>query len=290
MSQELVITVRGGYNGGAVINMTLDNTQVFTSTAPDTYNQNYNNRSGSFQTQAGEVSVTIIPPPTSTSALTIMLSGAVTDSLSIMPAGQNTSYGYNYSTSYEIGGEPPLPPDFFDTGLGWGAMGNWLSSSGPVKIGSLGHFEWPNTDYVLPIPRTAPGAADVYASGTLVFRYHNTNNGYDYSIYAGATTINGFCYYGVLGGAPFIGFVSPDVDAELHTAVYNETLQEIAAGNYLIANDSAGKYNGVTWYYDSNGIVYRNVDSGYTMYLYMRFCEMEGHSKNLLDTDHYFQR
>lgn len=105
MAQNLITTVAGGYNGGAVISVTLDNTQVFTSRALDTYNLNYNNLSGSFQCIDGTVNITVTPPPNSTSALTITYSGAVSKTLSIRPAGQNTSYGYNYSNTIVIGGD-----------------------------------------------------------------------------------------------------------------------------------------------------------------------------------------
>ena len=111
MSETLLTTVTGGYNGGAVISIKLDNTEVFTATAPDTYNQNYNNTSGSFTSvEVGEINISITPPPTTTSALTIVFSGGISRTLSVTPNGVNTSYGYNFSDSYTIGTPVPPPP------------------------------------------------------------------------------------------------------------------------------------------------------------------------------------
>lgn len=256
MAQELIVSVTGGYNGGATISMTLDGSPVFTSTAPDTYNQNYNNRSGTFQTQAGEVAVSITPPPTSSSALTIILAGAVTDSLSIMPNGSNTSYGYSYSTSYEIGGEPPLPPGFYDTGLGWGAMSDWLLESGNLKLGELGKYKWPNADYALPVPRTGSGAADIYANGMLVATYTSTMDGHNKEVYMGADNINTFLYSNTTSGSHnFISAVSPEPGGKVFSAIKDLDTGTVTADRTLITQSLVGIYDGVNWYYDEFGFV-----------------------------------
>lgn len=111
MSESLLTTVTGGYNGGAVISIKLDNTEVFTATASDTYNQNYNTTSGSFTSQeVGTIDIAVTPPPTQSSALTIAFSGGISHTLSVMPNGANTSYGYNFSDTYTIGTPTPPPP------------------------------------------------------------------------------------------------------------------------------------------------------------------------------------
>ena len=186
MAQELVVSVTGGYNGGAVINMTLDNVQVFTSTASDTYNQNYDNLSGSFMTEAGSIDVTVTPPPTSSSVLTITLEGALSEVLQISPAGQNTSYGYNYSEQFEIIYVPPVPPEWYDTGLGWGANDNYLIYTAGASIATvspLQHWTIPGFE-TQEIPVTAQTSADIIGSGLLVMEF--VSNNAPYKIYVGA--------------------------------------------------------------------------------------------------------
>ena len=104
MPQILVTTVSGGYNGGAVIEMQLNGSVVFTATGDSPYNLNYDVTTGSFNTESGSVSVNVTPPPDSSGVLIIALSGAVSKTMSINHLGSNTSYGYNFRDSTIIGG------------------------------------------------------------------------------------------------------------------------------------------------------------------------------------------
>lgn len=97
-SVTVVTSVTGGYNGGAVISIAIDGTTVFTATAPDTYNQNYNKTSETVDVDGENVDILITPPATTTSKLGISISSSV-DALNyqVSPDGQNTSYGYSFS-------------------------------------------------------------------------------------------------------------------------------------------------------------------------------------------------
>ena len=92
----LTLSVSGGYNGGAVITVVADNTTVFTSTAPDTYNLNYDVTTGSFSYKSANVDILVTPPANSTSTLGITFSGGVSKHYDIFYKGQNTSYGYDF--------------------------------------------------------------------------------------------------------------------------------------------------------------------------------------------------
>lgn len=100
ITHYLRITVTGGYNGGATINIYYDNIPVFTTTGNSPYNLAYNPANGSFLDAGGNtVNITVNPPATNTSALTINLTGGIIyTSSNIMPNGSNTSYGYNYDS------------------------------------------------------------------------------------------------------------------------------------------------------------------------------------------------
>lgn len=102
----LTLTVSGGYNGGATIRVINNTDIVFTATAPDTYNLNYNVTSGTFVYDGNNVNINITPPATSTSALGIAFTGGITDNYSVMPAGNNTSWGYNFSAVVD---DTPIP-------------------------------------------------------------------------------------------------------------------------------------------------------------------------------------
>ena len=97
-SVTVATSVTGGYNGGAVISIAIDGTTVFTATAPDTYNQNYNKTSATVDVDGENVDILITPPATSTSKLGISISSSV-DALNfqVSPNGANTSYGYSFS-------------------------------------------------------------------------------------------------------------------------------------------------------------------------------------------------
>ena len=94
----VVTSVTGGYNGGAVITIVVDGVTIFTATAPDTYNQNYDKTSDTVDFSGDIIAIEITPPPTSTSKLGIDISSS-TDRLNfqVSPDGENTSYGYSFS-------------------------------------------------------------------------------------------------------------------------------------------------------------------------------------------------
>lgn len=100
----VVVAVTGGYNGGAVIAVSIDGTQVFTATASDTYNRNYNATHGEAVIGSDTVSIDVTPPPSTTGTLTITLTSTVDSKASeFRPQGTNTSYGYgNSSDSYTL--------------------------------------------------------------------------------------------------------------------------------------------------------------------------------------------
>jgi hypothetical protein len=106
-SIAVVLTVKGGYNGGAVIAVSLDGTQAFTATASDTYNRNYNQTHAEVSTDNGTVTIDVTPPPSNTGKLTVVVETA-NDSVTreISAEGSNTSYGYgSYSDSFSLIGE-----------------------------------------------------------------------------------------------------------------------------------------------------------------------------------------
>ena len=109
MAQTLITTVSGGYNGGAVIEMQLNGSVVFTATGDSPYNLHYNTTTGSFNTESGSVSVNVTPPPDSSGILVIALSGAVSKTMNVNHLGNNTSYGYNFRDATIIGGGGDLP-------------------------------------------------------------------------------------------------------------------------------------------------------------------------------------
>jgi hypothetical protein len=106
MGLSTTVTVTGGYNGGAVVAVMIENTQVFTATASDTYNLNYNVTQADVSTDIGTVSILITPPSSNTGELYVTVTGP-NNIITCNPPkqGANTSYGYgNYSnTDYLIG-------------------------------------------------------------------------------------------------------------------------------------------------------------------------------------------
>lgn len=106
MGQNINVSVTGGYNGGAVINITLDGNNVFTSTGNSPYNLVYSVTTGSFNSEVGNINVLVTPPPNNQGVLYIDLSDNVSIHCAVNHLGANTSYGYNYSATYPIGEQP----------------------------------------------------------------------------------------------------------------------------------------------------------------------------------------
>ena len=101
---DVVVKVTGGYNGGAVIDISFDGTSVFTATASDTYNRSYDTTHADVDVSGETITIDVTPPPSNTGKLTIAVaSGQDSKTLEISAAGQNTSYGYgNYSESFQL--------------------------------------------------------------------------------------------------------------------------------------------------------------------------------------------
>ena len=115
ITRELETTVTGGYNGGALISISLDDVLVFSAVGNSPYNLDYNIKQGTFTINKGVVYINIIPPANSTSTLTIQYSGAYENILIVNYTGNNTSYGYNFANTSTIDDiepepEPPEPP------------------------------------------------------------------------------------------------------------------------------------------------------------------------------------
>lgn len=116
ITHTLRTTVTGGYNGGALINIFLDDVLIFTATGSSPYNLDYNVKEGEFSINKGNVFINVTPPVNSTSLLYIEYSGVYENSLSINHVGNNTSYGYNFEDTSIIDDidpepEPPDPPE-----------------------------------------------------------------------------------------------------------------------------------------------------------------------------------
>lgn len=96
-----VVTVVGGYNGGAVIKVTANGDQIFTATASDVYNLNYDQTYAEVQTSIGTVTIQVTPPSSQSGELYITVTGPENSFTSNPPKqGANTSYGYgDYSNS-----------------------------------------------------------------------------------------------------------------------------------------------------------------------------------------------
>lgn len=114
ISKLVHTTVSGGYNGGAVITITIDEDVVFTATAYDTYNRNYDKTHEVIYITTFPVIIDITPPATNTGALGISIKGNNTIEYSVMPSGVNTSYGYNFSAEDTLtvgGNDVPIIPE-----------------------------------------------------------------------------------------------------------------------------------------------------------------------------------
>lgn len=96
ITQVVNISVTGGYNGGAVLSVKLDNDEVFRAVGDSPYNLVYTPNQGSFETIKGTVNISYTIS-NSNSPLLITLSGNMELTLSVNPNGSNSSYGYSYT-------------------------------------------------------------------------------------------------------------------------------------------------------------------------------------------------
>ena len=103
---RVLVTTTGGYNGGAVIAVEIDGTQVFTATGNSPYNLVYDNTQADVTTEIGTVHIEVTPPTTSSGELYIIVTGPANSVTSNPPKqGPNSSYGYgNYSNSFSLDG------------------------------------------------------------------------------------------------------------------------------------------------------------------------------------------
>lgn len=92
------LSVTGGYNGNALLQLLKDGVAIFTSHGGVPYNMSYNPISG----EADGISILITPPATSTSMLYVTLTGLINDYVEIDHLGNNTSWGYDFSKDYII--------------------------------------------------------------------------------------------------------------------------------------------------------------------------------------------
>ena len=97
---DVNVTVSGGYNGGAVISIKFNDSEVFSATGDSPYNLSYNNTSATISTDLGNADILVIPPSSSTGKLNISININNGEfeytSGDISPEGANTSYGYNF--------------------------------------------------------------------------------------------------------------------------------------------------------------------------------------------------
>lgn len=96
ITQVVNISVNGGYNGGAVLSVKLDGIEAFRAVGDSPYNLVYTPNQGSFNTIKGLVNISY-SISNSSSPLIITLSGSMSLTLSVNPAGSNSSYGYNFT-------------------------------------------------------------------------------------------------------------------------------------------------------------------------------------------------
>lgn len=102
-TQTLVTSVYGG--GGsttATIQVTLDAVPIFTSTSTDAFHLDFAPDHTSVDTIGGTLYITVFPPESVTSMLTIVFTGALEKTLAVRYIGETTASGYNYSDTSTI--------------------------------------------------------------------------------------------------------------------------------------------------------------------------------------------
>ena len=99
---ELKTSIIGGYNGGAPLRCYVNDALILSATGNSPYNLDYDNKSSSYNILGHTINIEVIPPANSTRALVIIWSvdNVVVWTESIMPNGDNTSYGYNTEESH----------------------------------------------------------------------------------------------------------------------------------------------------------------------------------------------
>lgn len=177
------LSVTGGYNGGARVSLSRENTEIFYAIGNSPYNLAYTPNSGSVD----GINIEIPNLSSSTSRLVINLTGAITDTLSISPQGANTSYGYNFMTTYEIEGRETYTITYNANG-GSGTMSPQIVYRDEDVTLSLNAFTL--TDHSFVGWATSSSGAVVYQNGDIVNNIAEPNT--TITLYAKWESITGF--------------------------------------------------------------------------------------------------
>lgn len=93
-----VVSVSGGYNGGAVLSVTVDNTEVWHGVGSSPYNAYYTVTTDI----PSSIVIAVTPPANHTDALLVSLTSAGdTRNITFMHNGPNSSYGYGNQSATE---------------------------------------------------------------------------------------------------------------------------------------------------------------------------------------------
>lgn len=132
ISTVLKTNIVGGYNGGAPLRCYVNNTLVLSATGTSPYNLDYDVKTASYTIEGHTLNIVVSPPANSTSALVITWSidNVVVWTESIMPAGANTSYGYNTEETHT---EIISVDDKIDT-IYYKQSGAWLTVGDTIVI------------------------------------------------------------------------------------------------------------------------------------------------------------
>lgn len=128
----LGVSVTGGFNGGASLVCTIDDTTLLSATGTSPYNLDYDVKSASTEYLGHTIAVNVTPPPTSTDLLTVTWSidNVTVWTASINYLGSNTSYGYdsNELRSVQLSGGTFIDQMFYKQN------GTWLTVNDPITI------------------------------------------------------------------------------------------------------------------------------------------------------------
>lgn len=135
VSFNMSYSVTGGYNGGAVLVCTCNNTEIIRAIGTSPYNLDYDIKTGSYTYCGKELTIEIIPPANNTSALVInwYLDSTLVWTNNIMPNGANTSYGYN-STGSQTETVTPAAGHHIITDILYKSSGVWLHAGDDIII------------------------------------------------------------------------------------------------------------------------------------------------------------
>ena len=129
----LKTNIVGGYNGGAPLRCYVNNILVLSATGTSPYNLDYDVKIASYTIGGHSVDIVVTPPANSTSALIITWSidNVVVWTESIMPSGDNTSYGYNTDETHT---ETVAGDDKVISTIYYKQSGAWLTVGDTIVI------------------------------------------------------------------------------------------------------------------------------------------------------------